>query len=207
MAGTIKTDGIAQTLAMLATLGKAAQGVAAMALYVGAGIVADEVSREIQGISTAPFKYAKNGEKRKPSPEEKAVLMAAPWGVAKFRKNGSEVQTRIGFNKSGYANVNWNHMRTRGRTNYKVKDGRITSSGKANIERGADGHAVQTHIRGRQNAKPVDVIANSINSGTSFMEKQPFFRKAVNRSRNPAVKAVENELLNRFDQISQQQGG
>ena len=78
MAGTIKTDGIAQTLAMLATLGKAAQGVAAMALYVGAGIVADEVSREIQGISTAPFKYAKNGEKRKPSPEEKAVLMAAP---------------------------------------------------------------------------------------------------------------------------------
>ena len=208
MAARINTDGCAQIVAMLATIGQAAQGVAAMALYRGAGIMADEISREIQGISTAPFKYAKNGEKRMPSPEEKAALMAAPRGVAKFRKNGAEVQTRVGFNRSGYVQVNWNHMSGKGRTNYKVKDGAVKWSGKAYLERGADGHAFRNRgAGGLQNAKPVDVIANSINSGTSFMEKQPFFRKAVNKAKNPIVAAMEAEILKRIDDISKQQGG
>ena len=51
-------------------LQKEAPRAASYALYEGAGVVADAVSREVQGISTEPFKYVKNGQKRKPSPEE-----------------------------------------------------------------------------------------------------------------------------------------
>ena len=43
-------------------------------------------------------------------------------------------------------------------------------------------------IGGKQ--KPVIVIARSINSGTSFMKKQPVFRRAVSKAKTDATKAV-----------------
>lgn len=56
-----------------------------------------------------------------------------------------------------------------------------------------------TQIAGKQ--KPVAVIARSINSGTSFMEKQPVFRKAVTKSRHKAEQAMvdkANELIEKL---------
>ena len=38
--------------------------------------------------------------------------------------------------------------------------------------------------------KPVAEIARSINSGTSFMKKQPFARQATNRSQAAAKEAM-----------------
>ena len=38
--------------------------------------------------------------------------------------------------------------------------------------------------------KPIPAIVNAINSGTSFMKKQPFFRKAVNRGTSKAQAAI-----------------
>lgn len=37
---------------------------------------------------------------------------------------------------------------------------------------------------------PIPMIAASINSGTSFMHKQPFFRRAVNRAKDSAQAAI-----------------
>ena len=46
--------------------------------------------------------------------------------------------------------------------------------------------------------KPIPLIANAINSGTSFMKPQAFFRKAVNRGKksaeNAIIKTIEAEI-------------
>ena len=158
MAMTIKTEGLTEVSEMLTQLGKQAEDVAAGSLYDGAGIVADAFTQAVRNIQTAPFKYAPPGQTRLPSPEEKAALMGKS-GIAKFDKNGSEVDTMIGISgAAGYADVN-----------------------------------------GKR--KAVRMIARSINSGTSFMKKQPFLRKAFNQSRGRANSAIENGILSRLDQL------
>jgi HK97 gp10 family phage protein len=172
----IKTEGMDELIQKLEKAGDRALGVGARALYKGAGVVADAISSGARSIATEPFKYAGGGTKRKPSPEEKAILNAAgAAGIAKFDKNGLSVNTAVGYNRSGYAQVNWNHMSNKARTKYKIKGG--------------------------GNAKPVAVIANAINSGTSFMEKQPFIRKAITKSKGAAQSAMEATIEQLVDQI------
>ena len=102
---TLKVEGMEQITGMLKQAGEAAEGIAAQALYKGAGIVADEISREARGVTTKPFRYA-NGWQREPSPEEKAAIVAAgAAGIAKFRKTGNEVNTSVGYARSGYAMI------------------------------------------------------------------------------------------------------
>ena len=49
-----------------------------------------------------------------------------------------------------------------------------------------------------ENNKPIQMIARSVNSGTSFMKKNPFFEKGVRNSRNKAkqkmIEVAEKEL-------------
>lgn len=49
--------------------------------------------------------------------------------------------------------------------------------------------------------KPIPQIANAINSGTSFMKKQPFFRKATNKAKGPAQAAIEGGIMSRQDML------
>ena len=158
MAFKIQVTGFEELNRKMGKLPENAAKVAAEALYEGAGVVADKVSSAVQGIATEPFKYAARGKKRKPSPEEKAIVAGAKHGVAKFRKTGVSVQTSVGYQNAGYASLN-------GKT------------------------------------KPVPLIANSINSGTSFMQKQPFMRKAFSQSKGPATAAIENGIKAREDQL------
>lgn len=159
MAYTFKAEGMDELGRMLSKLGEAAQGVAAASLYEGAGVMADAVSQAVHGIATEPFRYAGGGRKRKPSPEEKALLEAAPKGVAKFRKTGAKVDTSVGLANAGYGNL-----------------GNVT--------------------------KPIPQIANAINSGTSFMQKQPFFRKAVSRHQKDAAAAIEDGINRRVEELT-----
>ena len=162
MAVTMKTEGVEEISRMLNQLGEKAQAVASKALYDGAGIMAKEIANRVHGIDTAPFKYASGGETRMPSPEEKAVVESAgAVGIAKFDKNGSEVQTSVGYNRSGYAMMVGKRV-------------------------------------------PVPLIANSINSGTSFMRKQPFVRKAVNRASSRASAAIRESIEKDVDTITKQ---
>ena len=131
-----------------------AREIAAQALYEGAGIVADAVSRSVHGIETKPFIKAQGGFQRVASPEEKAILESAPHGVSRFKKTPDDVNTSIGFQNSGYA----------------------TLGGKT---------------------VPVPLIANAINSGTSFRKKQPFIRQAFTQSKAAAVAAIEAGLKSR----------
>ena len=185
MSFKIEVTGIEQTLEKFSKLPEKAADAAALSLYEGAAIVADAVSNAVQGIATEPFKYRKNGT-RLPSPEEKAMLMNARKGVAKFHKNKMRVDTSVGFQSSGYAPITWNHARTNTRTKYKQQ---------------ASGRYAHASQGGGESSKPIPLIANAIESGTSFMKKQPFFRRAVSKSKGQAQAAIEQGFLSREDML------
>lgn len=170
----MSVDGMEEISRLLTQLDDAAPGIAARGLYEGAKVMAESMRREMAGIRTAPFRFAKGGETRLPSPEEKAVLEQAGVGVAKFSKNGTEIDTSVGFNSSGYADVEFSHMRSGARTNYTEKG---------------------------SNQKPIGVIANAINSGTSFMQKQPFVRRAEKAGTGKALQAIRSSIERDFDAI------
>ena len=162
MAMTMKTEGLTEVSEMLTKLGAKAEDVASAGLYEGAGIVADAFTAATNKIATEKFHYLARpdltGTKRYPSPEEKAALMGKS-GIAKFNKDGSEVDTIIGISRSaGYADVNGER-------------------------------------------KPVLLIARSINSGTSFMHKQPVYRKAASSSRDDAQAAIIAKIEKLFNDI------
>ena len=161
MALSIKTEGLSELSEMFEKLAEEAETVASEALYEGAKVVADSLASEVKKIRAEPQgKKNKKPEKtpaRYPTPEEKAAL-ASNIGIAKFKKNGSEVDTIIGVGH-GYMNVN-----------------------------------------GKK--KAVALIARSINSGTSFMHKQPFIRKAVNKSRAAAKAAIIAKAEEKLNEIT-----
>lgn len=156
---TMKTEGLEEVSRILADLGDRAPEVAAKSLYSGAGIMADAFAAAAKNIKAKRMKYpAPEGKKRLPSPEEKAAVMQAV-GIAKFEKNGSEVDTIVGVGGgSGYADVN--------------------------------GHR-----------KAVRLIARSINSGTSFMDKQPVFRQAKTKNQKAAAQAIADKAEQMFNEI------
>lgn len=158
MAYQMKVDGMAEISELLSQMQDKAPAVAAKALYDGAGIMAKEVSSAVDTIKTEDFHYAvfPPAVQRMPTPEEKEIVRQAAVGIAKFDKNGTEVDTIVGFRQSGYAELN-----------------------------------------GKQ--KPIPVIVNAINSGTSFMKKQPFIRKAANNGAPKAMKAMKERIESEFE--------
>ena len=74
---TLKVEGMENITEMLAKAENAAPGIAAQALYKGAGVVADEISKGARSVRTTPFKYAAGGRMRDPSPEEKESSSAS----------------------------------------------------------------------------------------------------------------------------------
>lgn len=185
----MQVSGMAELSETLSQLEDDAPAVAARALYKGAGVMNRAIVEKVKAIKTAPFKYAKEGEKRLPSPEEKEALIAAGVGIAKFDKEGTEIDTSVGFNSGGYVNVNFKHMSGSARTNYKAYTTKGRPSTSTSFMR-----AMGISTRGTQNQKPVGVIANSINSGTSFMTRQPFFRSGVNSGKTKAMQAMKDSI-------------
>ena len=157
MAIQMKVEGLSELSEMLRQMGEKAEGIAAGGLYEGAGVMADEIRKGAEGIKTSPFHYAVFVT-RDPSPEEKAAVLEAGAGIAKFQKNGSEVNTSVGYRNAGYTTIN-------GKT------------------------------------KPIPQIVNAINSGTSFMKKQPFVRKAATTGAKKAGDAITKYIEAKFDAL------
>jgi len=151
MGYTMKAEGLTELSTMLNRMGNQAERVASAGLYEGAAEMVAEVKSKVSQIKTERFHYTVFGQ-RKPSPEEKDALQAIEAGIAKFDKNGSEVNTSVGYSGAGYV---------------------LTGYGKV---------------------KPVAQIANAINSGTSFMQKQPFFRRAVSSGTKKAERAIKDVI-------------
>lgn len=64
---------------------------------------------------------------------------------------------------------------------------------------GISGAAGYANVNGK--AKAVRLIARAINSGTSFMKKQPVFRKAANSSKGAAQGAIISKAEEMFNEI------
>ena len=154
----MKVDGMVEISELLEELDSKAPAVAAQALYEGAAVMRNGLQKQAETIRTAPFKYAKGGESRLPSPEEKEIVIQAGIGVAKFDKNGTEIDTSVGYRNAGYAELG-------GKT------------------------------------KPIPQIVNSINSGTSFMKKQPFIRKGASANAQKAMTVMREKIESAFDEI------
>ena len=82
------------------------------------------------------------------------------------------------------------------------------AAGIAKFDKGAD--SVDTSV-GYRNAgyamlggkeKPIPQIVNAINSGTSFMQKQPFVRKAAKNGQNKAIQAMKDKIESAFEAIT-----
>lgn len=197
---TFKSEGVGEVMNMLQELGDSATFVASQALYDGAGVMADVVTEEAKKIITAPFHYVAvpGAVTRFPSPEEKEILLnEGAMGISKFRKGLGSVDTSVGYNGAGYAPVTWNHMRSSARTNYKLVsvNGRQVNASSKLKAMGAG--------KGGQNLKPVGVIANAINSGTSFMKKQPFIRRGFKKGSRLAEKAIVERAESLIEYITQ----
>ena len=158
MAMQMQVDGLTEIAEMLTGMEERAGAVAAGALYEGAGLMAAEINKGAAEITTAPFKYARPGETRLPSPEEKEIVLQAGVGIAKFDRNGTEVNTSVGYRNAGYAMLD-----------------------------------------GKQ--KPIPQIVNAINSGTSFMKKQPFVRKAATTGAKKAEAAITKTIEQKFEEL------
>ena len=156
----LNVDGMAEISDLLSRMEEGAPGVAAQALYEGAGVMAEEVRKSADGIKTAPFKWAskRRNEMRLPSPEEKAIVQSAGVGIAKFDKNGTEVDTSVGYRNAGYAQL-------KGKT------------------------------------VPIPKIVNAINSGTSFMNRQPFVRKASHSGGQRAMNEMKATIEEAFEKM------
>ena len=193
----------------IAKLEDKAEFIASQALFDGAGVMAAEINKQAKSIRTAPFKYARPGETRMPSPEEKEIITDnGAVGIAKFRRNLGSVDTSVGYNGSGYAPVKWNHMNSMARTNYKAtkfKGNDVTASSTLKWLRnqgGSEKYGISATIgKGDQDMKPVGVVANSINSGTSFMNKQPFMRKAFSAAKPRCEAAIIKRAESLLDTI------
>ena len=158
MAMTMKVSGMEELTAKLSKLSSKGQSIASKGLYEGAGTMSEEINKEANAIKTAPFHYAVFIQ-REPSPEEKAVVLAGGAGIAKFDKNGSEVNTSVGYARAGYADLNGKQV-------------------------------------------PIPKIANAINSGTSFMKKQPFFRRAVASGTGKASDRIVQKIEKEIEEIT-----
>ena len=157
MSFKFEVSGMETMIAQMGKLPDKGRGIAAQGLYEGAGLMADAVSRAVHGIATEEFRYTKFGT-RLPSPEEKAIVEGARKGVAKFRKTKDNVNTSVGMQNAGYANL----------------------AGKT---------------------KPIPLIVNAINSGTSFMKPQPFLRQALEQNAGAAAAAIESGIRSRLDEL------
>lgn len=157
MAYELKVDGMTEISELLSKLEEAAPAVASQALYEGAGIMSREIQSAAETIRTGPGPTRDSA--RYATPEEKAAVLSVGAGIAKFNKNGTEVDTSVGYRNSGYID-----------------------------------------IKGKQ--KPIPLIVNSINSGTSFMHKQPFVRKAARSGGTKAMGVMKAFIEDAFGKIT-----
>lgn len=186
---TMDVEGMDDVFNMLESMGDAAEPIAKEALYVGAGLMAGRMKNEAGAIRTAPFKWAGPGEYRLPSPEEKEILMGeGAMGIARFKSENGSVTTSVGYSNTGYVNVPWRFKSSNARTNYRFKNGKTILARLAG--------------RGGRNLKPIAVIANAINSGTSFMRKQPFVRKALKNGQTGAKTAMRTIIEGRYEEFN-----
>lgn len=126
--------------------------IAGASLFEGAGVVADQLRRNIEELPERSPGMSKNGKKRGVTKYQKAAMLGG-LGISKMQRKDGGFDIKIGF--SGY-----------------------------------DGEVTKAYPKGH----PISMIARSIESGTSFLEKTPFIRPAYNQAHAKAERAMADAL-------------
>lgn len=67
---------------------------------------------------------------------------------------------------------------------------KISSKNSINTKVGFDGY----YKNKSGNDRPVQLLANGINAGTSFLKKQPFINQTTNSAKNKCIEAMQKQL-------------
>lgn len=122
-------------------------------VYEMAGVIADEVRKNIEAISAVDDTYNmvayKKGFKSRLSHRQKEGLLTG-FGIAEMEDKNGYLNVKLGF--EGYNDV-----------------------------------ATKKYPKGQPNV----LVARSLNSGSSYMDKIPFMRNAVNRKQKDAVERAK----------------
>ena len=173
---SMQITGLDELSDKLTLAGNAAQGIAKASLYEGAKIMADAMHASLNQIKTEPFRYVpEGGEKRLPSPQEKAAVLASRFGVAKHSGSGAEVDTVVGLSTTDYVTIAES-------ANYEHKGGYV-------------------HRMGHKEDVPAAMLLRAIQSGTSFMVAQPVVRRAINSAKGAATAKIAAEGEARLQKI------
>lgn len=146
----VKVSGLEEAMEMLKSLESRAEGMAQMALYKGAGELADGIRTVLGELESS--KEVDHHNRVIITQEQKEDLIEG-FGIAPFRFKDGKYDTNLGFN--GY-------------TRQKTK-------------------------RYPQGV-PIQLLARSMESGTSFRMKQPFMRRAVKQYKDKAIEAMSEAI-------------
>ena len=92
----MRVNGVKELISTLEKLGEDTETMCQKSLYEGAGIVADNMKSQIQGLKTSSTKYVSEGKKRYLTEEEKEGLLDS-LGIAPQQIKGTVIDTKTGF--------------------------------------------------------------------------------------------------------------
>lgn len=155
----ISFKGLEEYSAKISRLGKRAIPISKMAVYDGAGLLADEMKEALKSLPIQEGKnglppYAKPGEKLKGISKKQRQDLIDSMGLTKIEERDGWIQTKLGWD--GYGSI-----------------------------------TTKKHPKG----VPNQLLMRSIESGTSFREKNPIVRKTVNK----VNKKVIDKMAQRVD--------
>ena len=126
--------------------------IAGKSLYVGAGIIADALRKNIENLpERAP--RLKNGEISRGVTKYQKEALLKGMGISKMRNNDGTYDIKIGF-------------------------------------QGYDDEKTKAYPKGH----PISMIARSVESGTSWLQKTPFIRPAYDKAHASAEEAMKKEI-------------
>lgn len=129
------------------------KNIAGKALYQGAGIVANQLRKNIEELPDRSPGKAKDGQMKRGVTKYQKAAMLDGMGITKMQQKDGTFDIKIGF--EGY-------------------DGEVTNE--------------------YPNGHPISMIARSVESGTSWLQKTPFIRPAYNKAHTEAERAMMNTL-------------
>lgn len=146
------------------------------AVRAGADLMCDEIRKEINGLPTEPYRY----------------MMGA--SVPLSERSHDEYDIRRKFE-----NVPVRHKLAL-QEGLGITPIEHDSHGFVNAKIGFDGYS-KDKTKKYPKGVPVQLLARSIESGSSVREKHPFVRPAVHRKRKEAIQAMEDELKRQIEGI------
>jgi HK97 gp10 family phage protein len=127
--------------------------IAGGAVYVGAGIIADELRKNIEALPDRAPGIIRNGEMRRGVTKYQKAAMLSGMGVSHMRNENGTYDIKIGF-------------------------------------QGYDDEVTAQYPKGH----PISMIARSVESGTSWLQKTPFIFPAYQKAHARAEAAMAEKL-------------